>query len=396
MTERQTRRLPLSAAQRGVWFAHRLDPTGQQMNCAEYLAIDGPVDPDLMRAAWRQVAVEADATRTSAIVEDDGLWQLVPEGPPPELGCHDLSASADPATEAQRWMTADVMRPVDVSAGGLSTFALLKLASDRYYFYYRMHHASTDGYGVLLLARRLAEVYTALADGRTDSGEPLGSFATLVEQDHAYRASAAFPRDRAYWTDRLGDQPDVMRMPGAQVVGEPDARPLRLSRPDRLGDTDVEALARVARQTRTTWQVVLLAAIAAYVHRVTGRRDVILGLPVAGRRTALTRRVVGMATNSVALRVDVDPGGAWPTWWPRWPARSAPPCGTSGTAPRTCAGRWAAPAAPTRSSAPWSTSCRTRRSCSSAAPARPRTTWRPGRSSTTRSPSPAPPVVRCR
>ncbi|WP_405113259.1 amino acid adenylation domain-containing protein [Micromonospora sp. NBC_01405] len=310
MTERQTRRLPLSAAQRGVWFAHRLDPTGQQMNCAEYLAIDGPVDPDLMRAAWRQVAVEADATRTSAIVEDDGLWQLVPEGPPPELGCHDLSASADPATEAQRWMTADVMRPVDVSAGGLSTFALLKLASDRYYFYYRMHHASTDGYGVLLLARRLAEVYTALADGRTDSGEPLGSFATLVEQDHAYRASAAFPRDRAYWTDRLGDQPDVMRMPGAQVVGEPDARPLRLSRPDRLGDTDVEALARVARQTRTTWQVVLLAAIAAYVHRVTGRRDVILGLPVAGRRTALTRRVVGMATNSVALRVDVDPGGS--------------------------------------------------------------------------------------
>ncbi|MGC4891623.1 amino acid adenylation domain-containing protein [Micromonospora sp. DT227] len=309
MTDQLSHRIPLSAAQQGVWFAHRLDPTGQQMNCAEYLDIVGPVDAGLMRHAWRQVAGEADAVRTAAIVEDDGdLLQIIASEPLSELECHDLSGAADPAAEARRWATADLTRAVQPAAGGLVSAALLTLADDRHWFYYRLHHAVIDGYGVLLLGRRLAEVYTALAAGperqAEASGPPLGSIELLVGQDRAYRDSAAFARDRDYWAGRLGDQPEVMRMPGRPAAPE---RPLRLSSPDRLGDGDVAALSEVARSNRTTWQVVLLTAIAGYVHRVTDRRDVILGLPVAGRRTAAARLVPGMATNSVALRIDVDP-----------------------------------------------------------------------------------------
>ena len=38
-------RLPLSAAQLGIWFAHQLDPTGQAFTIAEYLIIHGTIDP---------------------------------------------------------------------------------------------------------------------------------------------------------------------------------------------------------------------------------------------------------------------------------------------------------------------------------------------------------------
>ncbi|MFD0394697.1 condensation domain-containing protein [Streptomyces nogalater] len=67
------------------------------------------------------------------------------------------------------------------------------------------------------------------------------------------------------------------------------------------------ALDRAAQAAGTTWQTLLVAATAAYVGRMTGRTDVILGLPVSGRRGPGARRVPGMATGTVALRFDVPP-----------------------------------------------------------------------------------------
>lgn len=61
----------------------------------------------------------------------------------------------------------------------------------------------------------------------------------------------------------------------------------------------------LAARTSTTWQVVFLAAVAAYLHRATLREDVVLGMPMSGRRGLKARLSPGMATNTVALRLDV-------------------------------------------------------------------------------------------
>ncbi len=41
-----------------------------------------------------------------------------------------------------------------------------KVSDDGYFWYHRAHHIGVDGYGGGLIARRVAELYTDLAEGR--------------------------------------------------------------------------------------------------------------------------------------------------------------------------------------------------------------------------------------
>ena len=68
-------------------------------------------------------------------------------------------------------MNADLSRPIDPMRGPLFGFALFKAAPDRFFWFARYHHITMDGFGMGLVARRLAEVYTPLCIGRSTHAE---------------------------------------------------------------------------------------------------------------------------------------------------------------------------------------------------------------------------------
>jgi amino acid adenylation domain-containing protein/non-ribosomal peptide synthase protein (TIGR01720 family) len=309
MVDRDATRLPLSAGQQGVWFAHQLDSSGQKYNCAEYISFDGPVDVAMLHAAWTLLREEADIVRVRSVVQENGLWQVLDPDHAADLPLVDFASADDPEAAAHRWMRRDIGRPLDLSTGPISTFALLKLSGTRLFLYYRMHHVIVDGYGVHLLGQRLAEIYSSLSVGQSKVTPGFGPLTTLLDEEAAYRASEDFEKDRAYWVDRFGDRPEPLRVPGrrsAEWSLPDDELRLRLTSP--LPRADLELLEQAAAESGTTWQILVMTIVGAYVHRVTGRRDVVLGVPVTGRRSAESRRVPGMVTNSVPVRLDVPPG----------------------------------------------------------------------------------------
>jgi len=63
-----------------------------------------------------------------------------------------------------------------------------------------------DGWGMWLIRRRLAEIYSALARGAPHMGEPFGDWTSALQQEQAYRSSAQFAADRRYWLERFADR----------------------------------------------------------------------------------------------------------------------------------------------------------------------------------------------
>lgn len=312
-------RLPLSAGQQGVWFAHQLDASGQKYNCAEYIAVDGPLDVALLGRAWGLLRAEADIVRIRTVVrEADGLRQVLDPEHAAVLPLVDLADATDPEAEALRWMREDVRRPLDLAAGPISRFALLGLSRRKYFFYYRIHHVVVDGYAVHLLGRRLAEIYSLLAAGRNDVEPAFGPLTELLAEESAYRASADFAADRAYWLERFSDRPEPLRVPGRPGPGtDPPDELLRLRLAAPIAPDDLDLLRATAAATGTTWQIVFTAIVGVYLHRVTNRQEIVLGLPVTGRRSVASRRTPGMATNSVPVRLDVSPGASLARLVPR-------------------------------------------------------------------------------
>ncbi|WP_329462495.1 non-ribosomal peptide synthetase [Streptomyces sp. NBC_01431] len=302
-------RLPLSAAQRGIWFAHDLDPTGRRYNVAEYKEIHGPVDAALLAAAWYQLACEADVLRVSLIEHDEfGLWQLLDAEPGARaLHFFDVSGAADPEGTARGWMDDDLATPVDLSSGALYTVALFKVAEDRFRFYQRYHHIVMDGMGAALLDARFAELYERALAGEEWGPSPFGSLPELLREDAEYRVSEEAADDSAYWASQLAGLADPPRIAEGRSQDPELADTPFVRRSVRLSAETAERVRTVARSARAPWTMLMISLVAAYVHRVSGRDEMVLGLPVTGRTTELTRRTPGMSSNIVPLRLGVRP-----------------------------------------------------------------------------------------
>ncbi|MGH3853478.1 MAG: amino acid adenylation domain-containing protein, partial [Pseudonocardiaceae bacterium] len=297
--------LPLSAAQREIWFAEQQLSTGNRVyKLGEYIEIYGPVDPVLFETALRWVVGEVDSLHVRFVEGSDGPRQIVESSLDWLMPVVDVSDDPDPGAAAEEWMTADVARPMDLARGPLFSYALIKLGPDRFLWYQSYHHIVMDMYGFSLIARRVADIYTALARGLTYDQNSFGSFRQLLDSDSEYRASEQFARDRAYWIKRF-----TAGLESAGLAGRSSGAPENLiHRASFLSPSSVGKLQAAARRAGVRWSRIMIAATAVYVHRLTGARDVVVGLPVTARQDPVLRRVPGMVSNVLPLRLSVRPG----------------------------------------------------------------------------------------
>uniref|UniRef100_A0AAU2V5N7 Amino acid adenylation domain-containing protein n=1 Tax=Streptomyces sp. NBC_00003 TaxID=2903608 RepID=A0AAU2V5N7_9ACTN len=297
--------LPVSAAQREMWLAEQIDPTAPQQRIGEYLEILGPIDPSAFEAAMRQAVAEAVPLHARFAERDGEPRQHVVLFSDWEFPVLDVSGEPDPAAAARAWMRADLARRMDLSRGPLFSYALFTLAPGRTFWYLSAHHGVADGHTGALIAQRVSELYTAMTAQLPPSETKFGSIQDMLANDAAYRASDRSVADRAYWTTRFADQPDVATL----AAGPPGASAVQgqISQSGSLTEAETEGLKAAARAARTHWSVLVIAAAAAQVHRLSGEQDVILSLPMAARTDAAARTMPGMYSNVLPLRVTVRP-----------------------------------------------------------------------------------------
>lgn len=296
--------LPLGAAQEGIWTGQQFDPDSPAFNTAEYVEIRGPVDVRLLEAAVRGAVGEAEALNVVFEEDADGRpWQRPRDDGSWPLHLVDTSAEADPPAAATAWMRADLDTPVDLRKDLLFRQAFLRLGPDHLLWYQRVHHIALDGYGLSLVARRVAELYTALVEGREPPTSTFGSLSAVVDEDRAYADSDRYAAAREHWTSRAEGRPAPVVL--ARRSGKLARTVLRASAD--LDAAGIDALKTVARATGTTWSETVIAAFAAYLHRMTGADELTLALPVMSRLGSVSLRVPCMVTNVVPLWVRVEP-----------------------------------------------------------------------------------------
>ncbi|QWP77239.1 amino acid adenylation domain-containing protein [Lysobacter sp. K5869] len=301
MNELHAPGLPLTTAQRGLWVGQKLASAEATLNIAEAVEIHGPVEPALFQRALRQFAEEAEAVR-ARIVEHNGLpYQIVRERYEFDTPYIDFSAEPDPRAAAERWMEAEINRPVDLAHDPLWVGAIFKFADDLYCWYQRAHHTVYDGYSGGMAAKRLNELYCAYRDGVEPEPCGYGTLASLVEAESSYRDSDRYRRDREYWLEQLADLPEAVTLARRRVRNNGGLR--RSS--GRVSEAGRERLAEIARDNGVSLPQVLIALIAAYYHRASGAQDLVFGMPVTGRSSHALRSTPGMVANVVAIRLQM-------------------------------------------------------------------------------------------
>lgn len=293
---------PLTEAQAGLWFAQRLDPQNPVFNTGQYVAIDGPLDVEIFRAAVDAAMKEADVLAVRLDEEDGEPRQIVDETRRAWLEVVDCRGRERPRDQALAAIGQDLATPLDLATDRLVAHRLYIVGNDSYLWYLRVHHVLIDGYGTSLLTDRIADLYSSRVRGTVPVTGTLGSLTALVEADEKYRAAAARQADRDFWRAYLTDAPAAASLVPAAAMTSRRYLQRAISLPPHVGPV----LGRLADETKTPWPDVLTALVAAYVTRHAGGSEATLGITSMGRLGSPAARVPGMVMNVLPVRIAVD------------------------------------------------------------------------------------------
>ncbi|MFC9516515.1 non-ribosomal peptide synthase/polyketide synthase [Nocardiaceae bacterium NPDC056970] len=296
--------LPLSAAQRGIWFAQHLIES-VPIAIAQYIEIVGDLDVHGLSAAAVETAREL-GTGMFRIVEIDGEpYQRIDDSINTRTTHLDFRGEADPAATAQDWMRREYSTPTDLLTDRLFEFATLRIGESHYYWYTRIHHIALDGFGSMTFVNRTAARYTASVAGEVLADWNPSGLREISEDEARYRTSTRFATDRQYWAERTRDLPHPISLAGRSA----DVGPHSLRATGPLPEAAESAIRRLLdAHDGITLASVVIAAVGAFLSRLTGEDDVVLSLPVTARTTAKLRRSGGMVSNVVPIRLDTGGG----------------------------------------------------------------------------------------
>jgi nonribosomal peptide synthetase DhbF len=292
----------LSTAQTGIWYAQQLDPKNPIYNTGEFVQINGDLNLELFEQALRAVIGEAESLHAQFHEDQQGLWQTFAPNHDWPLHVIDLRGQANPLARAHEWMQQNLAQPIDLQRDPLFTQALFLIEPQHYLWYQRIHHIAIDAFGLALIERRVAELYTALLNG-SDTGRTFASMEQLLAEHEQYQQSEHRLRDRAYWLEHFTDNEHASNLAGRFAPASYGFVRQR----NLISHELLEALADQAQQCKANWPELLLAATAIYLYRHTNQREVVLGIPMMGRIGSIAMRVPSMVVNVLPLRLQLAP-----------------------------------------------------------------------------------------
>ncbi|MGW6059450.1 amino acid adenylation domain-containing protein [Streptomyces sp. NPDC055189] len=302
--------IPLSFAQRRLWFVDRFEGPSATYNGAFALQLTGELSVSALESALRDVIERHEILRTVIVEDGDGVphQQVLPSGREPfGLPVVEVAGEAERAAAVEEFAT----ETFDLAADIPIRARLVRRGPREHTLVMVMHHIAVDGESFGPLFRDLNTAYAA----RTEAGAP------------AWEPLPVQYADYTLWQrDVLGDESDPDSLAARQLeywrqtlagLSQPLAMPTDRPRPRAMGsrgdmvpfsiDPDLlRSVEKLAAEADTTVSMVMHSALGVVLHHIGCGDDVPIGAPIAGRVDEELRDLVGFFVNTWVLRVELS------------------------------------------------------------------------------------------
>ncbi|CAN2253789.1 surfactin non-ribosomal peptide synthetase SrfAA [Bacillus vallismortis] len=281
---------PVSSPQKRMYVLQQLEGAQTSYNMPAVLRLTGELDVGRLNSVMQQLMQRHEAFRTTFEMKDGETVQRIWE----EAECE--MAYFEAAEEETEQIVSEFIKPFRIDRLPLFRMGLIKHSDTEHVLLFDMHHIISDGASVGVLIEELSKLY----DGETL--EPLRiQYKDYAVWQQQFIQSELYKKQEEHWLKELDGELPVLTLPTDY------SRPaVQTFAGDRIAFSleagKIDALRRLAKETDSTLYMVLLASYSAFLSKLSGQHDIIVGSPIAGRSQADVSRVIGMFVNTLALR----------------------------------------------------------------------------------------------
>jgi amino acid adenylation domain-containing protein len=316
----------LSSAQKRLYILHQMDKQGTGYNMPFKLELEsrGAINKNRLENTFQYLAQRHESLRTSFDMIGNEPIQRINDKVEFEIEYYNISEfevkeersllsegtrglaplSLEPAASSQQQAASTIknfIRPFDLSRAPLLRVGLVQWQENRYFLLVDMHHIISDGTSIEILTQEFMTVYA-------------GKKSHLPVLEIQYKDYACWQtnelhqevikQQKEYWIKEFEIHEEV---PGLDL-------PIDFPRPSiqafegetlgfEIGSKDTDLIKNLVNEEKATLYMVLLAIYTIFLAKLSSQEDIIIGTPIAGRRQAQTRNILGIFINTLALRL---------------------------------------------------------------------------------------------
>lgn len=300
--------LPLSFAQEAIWLTDQIDGGSLQYNVQQRYLLDGELDVEALRLAFDALVRRHESLRTLIDGGSEQPAQKIVDAPLVPFRLLDLSGMprAEQADEVARIVRDDAVEPFALDADSMLRVALMRFDATRHELLLTVHHIATDGWSIDLTATELGALYARALSVDAPPLPPLPiQYADYAVWQRNWLTDSLLDEQARHWEHKLAHAPAVHRLPLDRARCRQQDRSAGTLR-TRIHPAATRALQELCREERATLFMGVHAVFAILIARHANDGDVVLGMPVANRELPELASLIGLFTNTVALRTQVS------------------------------------------------------------------------------------------
>jgi len=294
----------LSSAQKRLYILQELDKHGTGYNLPLVLELEGKVDPGRVKGVFMQLLARHESLRTFFEMSDNGPVQRVLERVAFELEVFraDGRSGRGPergeslAPDQQLTIIKEFIRPFALSQAPLLRAGLIVLSEERHILLADVHHIVSDGLSQGILARDFLNLYIG------EELPPLPvQYRDYAEWENSRERQEVKAKQEGFWQRALSGELPVLDLP--LDYERPAVQSFAGGRIfSRLGAQELEGLKKLGRRQGATLFMVVLGLYQVWLAKLSGQEDILVGVPVAGRKQGELSNVVGVFINTLVMR----------------------------------------------------------------------------------------------
>ncbi len=305
--EPESKKWPLTAIQKQLYLLSTINE-GASLACNLRMTLhcNGNVAPELMKKAVEKLVERHESLRI--IYSRDGARQeILPTIHAP----FSFEICRGDATEQgkmlQAMMDQEANTPFDLHQGPLFRVRLLKFSENTAFLSLTAHHLVADGWSMGVIAKDLGSIYSALLHPELNKALPQPyPFSAYLQRVNAADHLEKVERQKQYWISKL-DGASPSKMPFiANKSRNLDYSGNRIRQ--RLPKNLLIALRNTSHEHGSTLFMTLYAAFSVLLHRLTGNREILVGVPAAGRSFETDQFMTGSCADTIAIAHPINSG----------------------------------------------------------------------------------------